>query len=119
MNSAEMGMCAFDLDRTGIGRHQTADRTYLELGIRLITLAQGAKRLFAGQPAHEQWRLLKFVLSNSTCRNEAVNAEGSLKSTAIRATKVQQNALALFHEVAREICAPIGLCLCLGSVDFS
>ena len=52
-----------------IGRHQTADRTYLEHGARLITLAHDAGRLFARQEPHEQRRLLNFVLSNSTWKN--------------------------------------------------
>ncbi len=52
-----------------INRHQTADRTYLEHGARLITLAHGARRLFAKQQPNEQRRLLKFVLSNSTWKD--------------------------------------------------
>jgi site-specific DNA recombinase len=52
-----------------IARHQTADRTYLNEGTRLIELAQGAHWLFAKQKPSEQRRLLNFVLSNSTWKN--------------------------------------------------
>ena len=52
-----------------IARHQTADRTYLDGGARLIELAHGARRLFAKQEPKEQRRLLNFVLSNSSWKN--------------------------------------------------
>ncbi len=52
-----------------IVRHQAADRSYLEEGVRLIELAHGAQRLFAKQEPREQRRLLDFVLSNSTWKN--------------------------------------------------
>lgn len=52
-----------------ITRHQTADRTYLEQGAGLISLANDAGLLFARQEPHEQRRLLNFVLSNSTWKN--------------------------------------------------
>ncbi len=52
-----------------IARHQTADRSYLEEGARLIDLAHGSQQLFAKQEPHEQRRLLNFVLSNSTWKN--------------------------------------------------
>jgi site-specific DNA recombinase len=52
-----------------INRHQTADRSYLEEGVRLLDMAHGAKRLFAKQQPHEQRRLLNFVLSNSTWKD--------------------------------------------------
>jgi site-specific DNA recombinase len=60
----EQGNIAREIDR-----HQTADRTYLEHGAHLITLAHGARRLFVKQQPHEQRRLLKFVLSNSIWRD--------------------------------------------------
>lgn len=52
-----------------IGWHQAADQSYLEEGVRLLDLAHSARRLFARQEPHEQRRLLKFVLSNSTWKN--------------------------------------------------
>lgn len=52
-----------------IVRHQAADRSYLEEGARMIDLAYGSQRLFAKQDAHEQRRLLNFVLSNSTWKH--------------------------------------------------
>jgi len=53
-------------------RHQAADRTYLDEGVKLIELAQGAHRLFLKQPPSEQRRLLDFVLSNSTWQDGAL-----------------------------------------------
>lgn len=52
-----------------IARHQTADRTYLDVGARLIELARSAGKLFAKQNPHQKRRLLNFVLSNSTWKN--------------------------------------------------
>jgi site-specific DNA recombinase len=53
-----------------IERHQTADRSYLEEGVRLLELARSAQRLFAGQGAREKHRLLNFVVSNSTWKGK-------------------------------------------------
>jgi site-specific DNA recombinase len=53
-------------------RHQAADRSYLDEGVRLIELAHGAQRLFARQEPREQRRLLNFVLSNSTWKSGAL-----------------------------------------------
>ncbi len=50
-------------------QHQVADRSYIDEGVRLIELAQGAQRLFPKQQANEQRQLLNFVLSNSTWKN--------------------------------------------------
>ena len=47
----------------------SADRSYLDEGVRLIELAHGASRLFAKQGPLEKRRLLNFVLSNSTWKN--------------------------------------------------
>jgi site-specific DNA recombinase len=58
-----------------ISRHQAADRSYLEEGVRLLEMAHGAQRLFAMQQPREQRRLLNFVLSNSTWKG------GELKPT--------------------------------------
>jgi site-specific DNA recombinase len=50
-------------------RHQVADRSYIDEGVRLIELAHGTQRLFLKQQANEQRQLLNFVLSNSTWKN--------------------------------------------------
>lgn len=57
-----------------IHRHQEGDRDYLEDGVQLLQLAQSAGRLFAKQDAHEQRRLLNFVLSNSSWKSGQIAA---------------------------------------------
>jgi hypothetical protein len=52
-----------------IARHQDADRSYMDEGVRLLDLARNAQGLFVKQEPHEQRRLLNFVLSNSTWKN--------------------------------------------------
>ena len=47
-----------------IERHEGADRSYLEEGVRLIELAQNAPRLFEKQDSREKRRLLNFLVSN-------------------------------------------------------
>jgi site-specific DNA recombinase len=42
----------------------------LDDGVRLLELAHSAQRLFAKQEPHEQRRMLNFVLSNSTWKND-------------------------------------------------
>lgn len=49
--------------------HQSADRTYIDGGARLLELAQDAQNLFAEQESHEQRRLLNFILLKSTWAN--------------------------------------------------
>ena len=49
-----------------IERHQAADRSYLEEGVRLLELARSAQRLFDKQEPREKRRLLNFVVSNCT-----------------------------------------------------
>jgi hypothetical protein len=49
-----------------IERHQQADRSYMDEGVRILELAQNAQRLFAKQEPREKRRLLNFVLSNCT-----------------------------------------------------
>ncbi len=51
-----------------IQRHQQANRTYLDAGVRLWELAARAHELFWSQPPAEKRELLKFVVSNSTWR---------------------------------------------------
>jgi len=55
----EQGRCLRDIDR-----HQGADRSYLEEGVRLIELARNAQRLFEKQDSREKRRLLNFLVSN-------------------------------------------------------
>jgi hypothetical protein len=47
-----------------IERHQTADQSYLEEGVRILELAQNALRLFENQQPREKRRLLNFLVSN-------------------------------------------------------
>ncbi len=55
--------------RRKIVEHESANQSYMEEGILLLELAHEAPRLFAGQPADEQKRLLQFLLSNSEFRD--------------------------------------------------
>src|SRR5712691_6833056 len=56
-----------------IALHEAADQCYLDEGVRLLELAQSAQRLFAKQEPHEQRRMLNFVLSNSTWKNDELS----------------------------------------------
>jgi site-specific DNA recombinase len=47
-----------------IERHQTADQSYLEEGVRVLELARNAQRLFEKQETREKRRLLNFLVSN-------------------------------------------------------
>ena len=47
-----------------IERHQTADQSYLEEGVRILELARNAQRLFEKQEPREKRRLLNFLVSN-------------------------------------------------------
>jgi site-specific DNA recombinase len=49
-----------------IGWHQTAERSYMDEGVMLLTLAKNAQRLFEKRPPADKRRMLNFVLSNST-----------------------------------------------------
>ncbi|MCA8881916.1 MAG: recombinase family protein [Rhodobacteraceae bacterium] len=49
-----------------IDRHEEAEQSYMDEGLRIIELAQNAQALFEGQPPREKRRLLNFVLSNCT-----------------------------------------------------
>jgi site-specific DNA recombinase len=57
-----------------IQRHQEGDRDYLEDGVQLLRLAQTAGRHFAKGDAHEQRRLLDYVLSNSSWKDGRISA---------------------------------------------
>lgn len=58
---AEQERCLRDIER-----HQDADQSYLDDGVRLIELAQNAQRLFEKQDSREKRRLLNFLVSNSS-----------------------------------------------------
>jgi site-specific DNA recombinase len=60
---AEQDRCLRDIER-----HQGADQSYLEDGVRLIELARNAQRLFEKQDSREKRRLLNFLVSNSSWR---------------------------------------------------
>ena len=66
---AEQDRCLRDIDS-----HQSADRSYLEEGVRLIELAQNAKSLFEKQEAREKRRLLNYLVSNSSWRDGELSA---------------------------------------------
>ena len=57
-----------------IEEHQSANQTYLEEGVRLLELAQGAHKLFEKQPANEKRRLLNFLLSNCSWKGGEITA---------------------------------------------
>jgi site-specific DNA recombinase len=56
---AEQDRCLREIER-----HQTADQSYLEEGLRILELARNAQRLFETQEPREKRRLLNFVVSN-------------------------------------------------------
>jgi hypothetical protein len=58
-----------------INDYRAANRGYIEEGISLLELAQGASTLFEKQPAAEKRRLLDFVVSNSTWKDGELAAE--------------------------------------------
>ncbi len=66
---AEQDRCLRDIER-----HQNADQSYLEDGVRLFELAQNAQRLFAKQDAREKRRLLNFLVSNCSWRDGELTA---------------------------------------------
>jgi len=47
-----------------IERHQAAQQSFMDEGVRILELARNAQALFERQPAREKRRLLNFVLSN-------------------------------------------------------
>jgi len=58
-----------------IEAHQTANRSYIEDGIKLLELARRAHELFESQPAAEKRKLLDFVLSNSRWKDGHLEAD--------------------------------------------
>jgi len=57
-----------------IRRHQQADQSYLDGGVRLVELAQNARRLFERQQPREKRRLLNLVLSNCSWEDGEITA---------------------------------------------
>jgi DNA invertase Pin-like site-specific DNA recombinase len=66
---AEQDRCSREIER-----HQAADRSYLEEGVRLLELARNAQRLFEKQEPREKRRLLNFVVSNCTWKGGELKA---------------------------------------------
>lgn len=57
-----------------IERHQEAEQSYMEEGVRILELARNAQALFERQPAREKRRLLNFMLSNCSWEDGQVVA---------------------------------------------
>ncbi|MBF9021220.1 recombinase family protein [Rhodobacterales bacterium HKCCA1065] len=57
-----------------IDRHEEAEQSYMDEGVRILELARNAQALFERQPAREKRRLLNFVLSNCTWEDGEVVA---------------------------------------------
>jgi len=55
-----------DRIQRSIDQHRSADRAYVETGVRLLELASRAHELFVKQIPAEKRRLLNFLVSNST-----------------------------------------------------
>jgi site-specific DNA recombinase len=58
-----------------IERHQGANKSYMDEGVRLLELARNAQRLFERQEPREKRRLLNFLVSNCSWKG------GELKAT--------------------------------------
>ena len=58
-----------------IARHQEAEQSYMDEGVRILELARNAQSLFEFQPAREKRRLLNFLLSNCTWEDGEVVAK--------------------------------------------
>jgi DNA invertase Pin-like site-specific DNA recombinase len=57
-----------------IERHEEAEQSYMDEGVRILELARNAQALFERQPAREKRRLLNFVLSNCSWEDGEVVA---------------------------------------------
>ena len=57
-----------------MARHQAANQTYLEEGIRILELARRAQALFLKQVPRGKRRLLEFVLSNCSWKSGELTA---------------------------------------------
>ena len=80
-----------------IERHQEAEQSYMDEGVRILELARNAQALFERQPAREKRRLLNFVLSNCSWEDGEVVAvfrqpfDIVSKTTAIAARSSAEN----------------------------
>jgi len=80
-----------------IERHQEADKSYMDEGVRLLELAPKGQELFAQQQPQEKRRLLNFLLSNCTWEDGEVIATfrqpfDLLAETAVSAGRAQSQA---------------------------
>ena len=57
-----------------IDRHEEAEQSYMDEGVRIFELARNAQALFERQSAREKRRLLNFVLSNCSWEDGEVVA---------------------------------------------
>jgi len=57
-----------------IAQHEAANHDYFEDGVRLLELSKKAYFLFKKQKPHEKRKLLEFVCSNSTWRDQTLTA---------------------------------------------
>jgi site-specific DNA recombinase len=57
-----------------IDRHEEAEQSYMDEGVRILELARNAQAMFERQPAREKRRLLNFVLSNCSWEDGEVVA---------------------------------------------
>ena len=65
----EQNRCLRDIER-----HQAAEQSYMDEGLKILELARNAQALFERQPAREKRRLLNFVLSNCSWEDGEVVA---------------------------------------------
>jgi len=66
----EQSRCLADIER-----HQEAEQSYMDEGVKLLELARNAQALFERQPACEKRQLLNFVLSNCTWEDGEIVAK--------------------------------------------
>ncbi len=66
---AERERCPRDIERC-----QSADQSYLEVGVRVFELARNAQRLFVKQDARAKRRLLNFLVSSGSWRDGELTA---------------------------------------------
>jgi site-specific DNA recombinase len=57
-----------------IERHQAANESYMDEGVRLLELARNARRLFERQEPREKRRLLNFLVSNCSWKGGELTA---------------------------------------------
>ena len=60
----EQARCLREIDR-----HQAANKSYMDEGVRLLELARNAQRLFERQEPREKRRLLNFLVSNCSWKS--------------------------------------------------